>query len=226
MIRVGLVEDDAMVRDGLAQMLDAAPGFTCVAACGSSEDALRRFRRAKPEVVLMDIHLPGMSGDECVASLRTMLPGIMIVMLTVETDSARVFKSLRAGAVGYLVKHAAPAEILEAIRQVHQGGAPMSGEIARKVVMAFQNPAPTDSTITRLSPRELQVLRSLARGNRNKEVAREMGIEVGTVNTYVRHIYEKLHVRSRAEAVGRLLGDEEAPGRDPLTTASPRKPRT
>ncbi|MCW5559257.1 MAG: response regulator transcription factor [Verrucomicrobiae bacterium] len=206
MIRVALVEDNATVRSGLAQMLNTAPGFACVAACGSTEEALRRLRRAKPEVVLMDIHLPGASGIECVASLRTMLPGVMIIMLTVETDSHRVFESLRAGAVGYLVKHATPDEILGAIRQVHQGGAPMSGEIARMVVLAFQKPDPPNFPITRLSPRELQVLRSLARGNRNKEIATEMGVGVGTVNTYVRHIYEKLHVRSRAEAVGRLMG--------------------
>ena len=204
MIRVALVEDDATVRENLARLLDGNPSYTCVAACASSEEALRILPKVKPAVVLMDIHLPGRSGIECVAELRSAVPGVLVIMLTVETDSSRVFESLKAGAIGYLVKHATPAEILEAVRQVNCGGAPMSGEIARMVVTAFQEESSFELADATLSPRELTVLRSLSRGLRSKEIAEEMRITSGTVNTYIRHIYEKLHVRSRAEAVWRL----------------------
>jgi DNA-binding NarL/FixJ family response regulator len=127
-------------------------------------------------------------------------------MLTIEEDSERVFESLKSGATGYLVKHATPAEILEAISEVQRGGAPMSGSVARKVVTAFRQPAPENAGDLKLSEREEEVLRLLARGHRSKEIAEELGIGVGTVNTHIRHIYEKLHVRSRAEAVAKLKG--------------------
>jgi len=204
MIRVALVEDDAAVRLNLARLLDPGTGCSCVAACSSAEAALRELPAARPDVVLMDIHLPGRSGIECVASLHTLLPQAQVIMLTVETDSERVFDSMKAGATGYLVKHASPEEILAAIHEVHRGGAPMSGEIARRVVTAFRAPVPAAQMDTSLSPRESEVLRLLARGLRSKEIADQLGIGTGTVNTYVRHIYEKLHVRSRAEAVARL----------------------
>lgn len=204
MIRVALVEDDATVRENLARLLDGTPGCSCVAGCGSVEEALRVLPGVRPAVVLMDIHLPGRSGIDCVAELRSSMPGVLVIMLTVETDSSRVFESLKAGATGYLVKHATPAEIVEAVRQVHGGGAPMSGEIARMVVTAFQEAPSPDVPEAKLSPRELTVLRWLSRGLRTKEIATEMRITPGTVNTYIRHIYEKLHVRSRAEAVWRL----------------------
>jgi len=154
----------------------------------------------------MDIHLPGHSGIACVARLRTLLPQTHVIMLTIEEDSEQVFESLKAGATGYLVKHVAPREILEAVAEVHHGGAPMSSHIARKVVTAFRQPASGTGPDLRLSPREEEVLRLLARGHRSKEIADELGVGLGTVNTYVRHIYEKLHVRSRAEAVARLVG--------------------
>ncbi len=208
MIRIALVEDDAAVRENLARLLDADPGCSCVAACASAEEAVRVLSTARPEVVLMDIHLPGRSGIECLADLCVLLPGVHVIMLTVETDSRRVFESLKAGATGYLVKHATPEAILEAIREVHRGGAPMSGEIARMVVTAFRAPVQAGKTDESLSPRETEVLRLLARGLRSKEVADRLGIGTGTVNTYVRHIYEKLHVRSRAEAVARLISGE------------------
>jgi DNA-binding NarL/FixJ family response regulator len=204
-IRVAIVEDDRSVRENLAVLIDAAPGYCCVGACASAEEAWERLPALAPEVVLMDIHLPGRSGITCVARLKTMLPQTQVIMLTVEEDNERVFESLKAGASGYLVKHVRPEEILEAVAEVHNGGAPMSGHIARKVVSAFRQPVPSGEDGPPLSPREDEVLRLLAKGHRSKEIAEELGLGVGTVNTYVRHIYEKLHVRSRAEAVARYM---------------------
>ena len=204
-IRVGIVEDDRRVRENLALLIDSAPGFACVAACASAEEALKRLPDAQPQVVLMDIHLPGQSGLECVARLRRLMPETQVIMLTVEEDPEQVFESLKAGATGYLVKHVAPEEILEAVAEVHRGGAPMSSLIARRVVTAFREPSGTASSDETLSAREAEILRLLAKGNRSKEIADQLNISTGTVNTHVRHIYEKLHVRSRAEAVARYV---------------------
>lgn len=203
-IRVAIVEDDRSVRENLAVLLNAAPGFSCVASCASAEEAWQSLPAAVPEVVLMDIHLPGRNGIVCVARLRTLLPQTQVIMLTIEEDPEQIFESLKAGATGYLVKHVAPDEILSAISEVHGGGAPMSSHIARKVVTAFREPPKEGASEAALSPREEEVLRLLAKGHRSKEIAEELGVGLGTVNTYVRHIYEKLHVRSRAEAVARL----------------------
>lgn len=202
-IRVAIVEDDCSVRENLAALVDGTAGFSCVAGCDSAEAAWQRLPSLGPDVVLMDIHLPGRSGIACVERLRKLLPHTQIIMLTIEEDSERVFESLKAGATGYLVKHATPSEILDAISEVYRGGAPMSASVARKVVTAFRQPA-ADGDELQLSDRETEVLRLLARGHRSKEIAAELNIGVGTVNTHVRHIYEKLHVRSRAEAVARF----------------------
>ncbi|HEY9174190.1 MAG TPA: response regulator transcription factor [Verrucomicrobiae bacterium] len=204
-IRVGIVEDDRSVRENLAAWIDQTPGFSCVAACASAEEALKRLPNSAPDVVLMDIHLPGQSGITCVVRLRRVLPQTQVIMLTVEEDSEQVFESLKAGATGYLVKHVTPEEILEAVAEVHRGGAPMSSHVARRVVAAFQQPTRTEASEAQLSSREEEILRLLAKGARSKEIAERLGISVGTVNTHVRHIYEKLHVRSRAEAVARLV---------------------
>ena len=205
-IRVAIVEDDRLVRENLSLLIDAAPGFSCVGSCASAEEACEQLPEVAPEVVLMDIHLPGRSGISCVAGLRALLPRTQIIMLTIEEDSERVFESLKAGATGYLVKHVSPQEILEAVAEVHNGGAPMSSQVARKVVTTFrQAPAPAEPDL-RLSAREEEVLRLLAKGHRSKEIAEQLGVGPGTINTYVRHIYEKLHVRSRAEAVARFAG--------------------
>ena len=204
-IRVAMVEDDRAVRENLAVLIDAAPGFTCVDRCASAEEALARLPAIAPDVVLMDINLPGRNGIECVAQLRRLLARTQIIMLTVEEDEQRVFESLKAGATGYLVKSISPDEILEAIAEVHRGGAPMSSHIARLIVTTFRQPAAGGTGNLRLSPREEEILRLLARGNRSKEIADQLGIGTGTVNTYVRNIYEKLHVRSRAEAVARFF---------------------
>jgi len=205
-IRVAIVEDDSSVRENLAALIDGTDGFSCVASCATAEEAWQKLPPLAPEVVLMDIHLPGRSGIACVEKLRRLSPQTQVIMLTIEEDSERVFESLKSGATGYLVKHATPAEILEAISEVQRGGAPMSGSVARKVVTAFRQPAPENAGDLKLSEREEEVLRLLARGHRSKEIAEELGIGVGTVNTHIRHIYEKLHVRSRAEAVAKLKG--------------------
>jgi DNA-binding NarL/FixJ family response regulator len=203
-IRVAIVEDDRTVRENLALLIDQAPGFSCVGSCASAEEAWQRLPPIAPEVVLMDLHLPGRNGIACVGRLKELLRGTQIIMLTVEEDSELVFECLKAGATGYLVKHVGPDKILEAVTDVHNGGAPMSSHIAREVVSAFRRPQTAESQRLMLSPREEQVLHLLSKGYRSKEIADEMRVAVATVNTYVRHIYEKLHVRSRAEAVAKF----------------------
>jgi DNA-binding NarL/FixJ family response regulator len=205
-VRVAIVEDDQAVRENLALLIGSAPGFSCVASCVSAEEAWQKLPALAPDVVLMDIHLPGRNGIACVARLRQLLPQVHVIMLTIEEDSEQVFDSLKAGATGYLVKHIPPEEILEAVAEVHRGGAPMSSQVARKVVTAFRQAPAAENESARLSPREEEVLKLLAKGFRSKEIAEQLQVGVGTINTYVRHIYEKLHVRSRAEAVARFLG--------------------
>ncbi len=204
-IRIAIVEDDFAVRENLAVLIDHAPGFKCVARCESAEAAWKLLPEVLPDVVLMDIHLPGKSGIECVVRLRTLLPRTLVIMLTVEEDTEQVFEALKAGATGYLVKHASPEEILEAVAEVHRGGAPMSSHVARRVVNAFHDAPPSGATSLLIAHREQDILRLLAKGHRSKEIADELAIGIGTVNTHVRHIYEKLHVRSRAEAVARFV---------------------
>ena len=205
-IRVAIVEDDFLVRENLAELINGTEGFSCVASCATAEEAWQKLPLLAPEVVLMDIHLPGRSGIACVEKLRRLSPQTQVIMLTIEEDSERVFESLKSGATGYLVKHSTPAEILEAITEVQRGGTPMSGSIARKVVTAFRQPVQSGVGNLKLSEREEEVLLLLARGHRSKEIAEELSISVGTVNTYIRHVYEKLHVRTRAEAVAKLKG--------------------
>ena len=204
-IRVGFVEYDRSARENLALLIDSAPGFSCTAACGSAEEGLKRFSESAPDVVLMDIHLPGQSGIECVARLRRFLPQTQVIMLTVEEDSEQVFESLKAGATGYLVKHVEPEVILMAVSEVHGGGAPMSSHIARRVVRTFQQRTQDDAAGLELTAREEEVLRLLAKGSRSKEIADQLNIGPGSVESHVRRIYEKLHVRSRAEAVARYI---------------------
>jgi DNA-binding NarL/FixJ family response regulator len=204
-VHVAIVEDDASVRTNLAEFIQGTPGFACVAACASAEEALRALPLVEPDVALVDINLPGKSGVEFVREFRTFCPRTQVIMLTVEEDSRRVFESLKAGATGYLVKHVAPEDILAAIREVHGGGAPMSSQVARMVVGAFREPVSAKDKDFQLTERETEILRRLACGDRSKEIAEKLGIGVGTVNTHIRHVYEKLHVRSRAEAVARML---------------------
>jgi len=204
-IHVAIVEDNTSVRTSLAEFIHGTPGFACVAACASAEEALRVLPLAEPDVALVDINLPGKSGVEFVREFSRFRLRTQIIMLTVEEDSQRVFESLKAGATGYLVKHVPPEEILAAIREVHTGGAPMSSQVARMVVGAFREPVAAKMREVQLSGRESEILRLLARGDRSKEIAEKLGIGVGTVNTHIRHVYEKLHVRSRAQAVAHML---------------------
>ncbi len=201
MIKVSIVEDDSKLRETLTRYLAAQPGFICLSAYPNAEAALVDIPQAPPDVVLMDINLPGMNGIECAARLRQTLPSVKIIMLTVFEDSEQVFKALSAGAFGYLVKSIRPAKILEAIREVNAGGSPMSGNIARKVVQSFQAQAARSTETDVLSGREMDVLQALSKGHTYKQIAADLGISLGTVRTYIQRIYEKLHVHSHAEAV-------------------------
>jgi DNA-binding NarL/FixJ family response regulator len=204
-ISVSIVEDDNGVRTTLAKLIDSSPGFRCVSQHPSAEMALQDLPKAGPEVVLMDINLPGLNGVECARRLKPMLPGTQIIMLTVYQNSENIFKALEAGATGYLLKQTPPAELLAGIRDVRNGGSPMNSHIARKVVQSFQKPAAAVPDNDHLSPREAEVLDLLAKGYLYKEIAEQTGITYATVHTHIRHIYEKLQVRSRTEAVAKHL---------------------
>jgi DNA-binding NarL/FixJ family response regulator len=210
-IRVALVEDDPQVREGLASLITAAKGFECVAACASAEEALTQLLPLSPDVVLMDIHLPGMSGIECIRRLKKQQPRVQITMLTVFEDHDRIFQSLTAGASGYLLKQTPPKKLLEAIAELHQGGSPMSSQIARRVVEAFQRPSPSDQTGSNLTPREQEIVHLLAKGFLYKEIAGQLSLSVETVRTHLHRIYDKLHVHTRTEAVMKLYGKDVRP---------------
>jgi DNA-binding NarL/FixJ family response regulator len=202
-IAVSIVEDDGPAREILSDWIRHAPGFRCVSQFGNAEAALIKLQAEKPSVVLMDINLPGMSGIECVRQLKPQLPGTQFVMLTVYEDTDHIFNAMAAGASGYLLKQTPRDELLTAIKDVHAGGSPMTSNIARKVVQSFQRSAPHADESVNLSPREKEVLELLACGYLYKEIADQLGITVATVVTYIRRIYEKLHVRSRAQAVAK-----------------------
>ncbi len=208
MIKVAIVEDDKGIRESLEWLLESSPEFSCVAACGSAEEAWQVLEKAAPQVVLMDINLPARSGIECTVRLKEMLPSVQVIMITVYDDSEKVFNALRAGASGYILKRAAPEKILQAIREVHAGGVPMSGEIARKVLGTFREPAPAATPAAEeqnLSRREQEILELLAQGCSNKDIASKLSISVETVTWHLRHIYSKLHVRSRTQAALKFL---------------------
>jgi DNA-binding NarL/FixJ family response regulator len=209
-ISVSIVEDDAGVRASLARLIDGSPGFRCLSQHPSAESGLQDLPKANPEVVLMDINLPGLSGVECVRRLKPLLPQTQIIMLTVYQNTEHIFNALAAGATGYLLKQTPPTELLAAIRDVHGGGSPMSSHIARKIVQSFQKSVPPSRETENLSPREAEVLDLLAKGYLYKEIAEKTGLTYATVHTHIRHIYEKLHVRSRAQAVAKHLGQTQA----------------
>lgn len=204
-IKVSLVEDNQSIRQSLAEILESTPGFRMGNACVSGEEALRVLPANPSDVVLMDINLPRLNGIQCVRELKRCLPQTQFIMLTIEDDNQRVFESLQAGATGYLVKNVAPEKILAAIDEVHCGGSPMSSQIARMLVQTFQSNGSSFELGGNLTPREREILTLLTRGYRSKEVADELSIGIQTVHTHLRNIYEKLHVRSRAEAVARYL---------------------
>jgi DNA-binding NarL/FixJ family response regulator len=203
-IRVSIVEDDAGIRESLAILINGSVGFRCISTFANAETAMKLLPVDWPDVVLMDINLPNMSGIECLSKLKALRPALQIIMLTVYADNDKIFDSLKAGASGYLLKQTPPVEILAAIVDVHRGGSPISSSIARKLVQHFQQQR--SSTAEALSGREIEILEVIAKGHHNKEVAELLGISVETVRSHLRHIYEKLHVSSRTEAVLKYLG--------------------
>jgi DNA-binding NarL/FixJ family response regulator len=205
MIRIALVEDHPSYRETLTSLLNSSPGLSCVAACPNARTALDLLPSTQPDVILMDLHLPGENGLECIRSLRQHVPHARILMLTIEEHSTLVFAALRAGASGYLLKSADPSHLLDAIHDAHAGGAPMSATIARLVVESFHQPSPNGSELADLTQREAEVLAQLARGWTSKEIADALALSPHTILTHIRHIYEKLHVRSRTGAVTKWL---------------------
>jgi len=202
---IALVEDDKTVREGLQMLLNGSPGYSCIAAFGSGEEALKEIPKIMPDVVLMDINLPGINGIECILKMKVKDLPVLFIMLTVFEDADAIFRSLSAGACGYLLKNTPPAKLLEAIRDVYQGGSPMSGEIARKVVQSFQHPANKPDISTSLTKREEEILGLLSQGYFYKEIANTLSISTETVRTHIRNIYEKLQVRTRTEAILKYL---------------------
>lgn len=207
MTKVAIVEDNATLRKYLAEMIGNMPGQRCVCACASAEEAVVEIPAQEPDVVLMDIHLPGESGIACTARLREKMPDLQVIMLTVYKDIKMIFQALKAGACGYVLKRSDDQEILDAIAEVRAGGAPMTSEIARMVVRSFMEPtsAPDPAGTDQLSARELEILALVAEGCPNKEIASRLLISSGTVRTHLMHIYEKLHVRCRTEAAAKYL---------------------
>ncbi len=204
-ITVSIVEDSEQVRGTLARLINRADGFRCPSQYASAEAALEGLPRDRPDVVLMDINLPGINGVECVRRLKELLPDTQVVMLTVYEDTENIFNALAAGASGYLLKRTTSAELLAAIREVRQGGSPMTTHIARKVVQSFQKAGASAQPTENLSPREKEVLDCLSQGFLYKEIADKLNISYETVHTYIRRIYEKLQVRTRTEAVAKFL---------------------
>jgi DNA-binding NarL/FixJ family response regulator len=201
-IGVAIVEDDVPAREILADWIRSAEGFQMTGEYDDAETAIAELPHEKPSVVLFDINLPGMNGIECVRKLKPRLPDTQFLMVTVYEDANHIFNALSAGASGYLLKQMRRSELLDALKDVHAGGSPMSSQIARKVVQNFyRNETQNNGETVELSPREREVIELLARGYLYKEIASQLEISVQTVNTYIRRIYEKLHVRSRAQAV-------------------------
>ena len=203
-ITVSIVEDDPNLGEGLVRLLARTRDFRLLGSYRNGESALLEIPKNPPEVALMDINLPGIDGIECVRKLKETNPQIRVVMLTVYENPERIFKALTAGAIGYLLKHRPSTELLAAIRDAHHGGSPMSSQIARKVVQFFQSSPPAGDSED-LSAREKEVLDLLAKGYLIKEIADNLGLSFDTVRTYIRRIYEKMHVHSRSQAVAKYL---------------------
>lgn len=211
-VTVAIVEDNEEIARMLSRVVGRDEQMSCLCTCASGEEALEVLPKVRPNVVIMDLQLPGISGIECTARLRQLLPDSQVLVFTVYQDDDQVFNALKAGASGYLLKRSTPEEILEAIHDVHQGGAPMTGEIARKVVRSFRAPAEPamekgkdEKESEHLTPRQEEILGLLARGFVTKEIASELGISFDTVRFHLKEIYAKLHVRSRTEAVVKYL---------------------
>ena len=206
-IYVGIVEDDRSLREGLGLLISATPGFACSQMFGSVEEALRNLGGGEslPDILLLDIHLPGMLGSDGVKLFREKFPAMQVLMLTIYAEQDKIFESICNGACGYLLKKTPPAKLLEAIREAHEGGAPMSPEIARKVVTLFQATKPPEKPEEQLTVQEIKLLQLLADGHSYQSAAGQLAISVNTVRNYIRSIYEKLHVHSKNEAVSKAL---------------------
>jgi DNA-binding NarL/FixJ family response regulator len=211
-LKIALVEDKPDVRESWLKLINSFPDFDCICVCGSGEEALRNIPPLQPDVVLMDIFLPRMSGIECTARLKELLPQVQIVILTAVDDDEIVFLALEAGADGYLLKRTKPSDLRAALLDVRSGGAPMSSEVARRVVESFRQRARNRNETVHLTVREEEILVLLAKGYANKEIAEHISMSVDTVRTHLKHIYEKMHVRSRAEAVARYMSSKPQAG--------------
>jgi DNA-binding NarL/FixJ family response regulator len=204
MIKIAIVEDDVRFRKSLSRVVESNPENACIAIYGNGGEALEGIPRKRPELVIMDLNLPDMSGTDVIARLKPVLPDLSIIVLTVYNDADNIFKALRAGASGYLLKQATAQEILEAIAEAQRGGAPMTSEIARKVIAAFHEPTPPEVPAEALAPREKEILDYVAQGYANKEIADTLQLTTGTVCWYLHEIYRKLHVHSRVQAVNKM----------------------
>lgn len=216
-IGVAIVEDSRTIRESLQRMISEAAGLRCDWAASSGEQALVEAARQRPDVILMDIHLPNMSGIECTSRIKQSFPDTEIIMLTVYEDNDKIFKALQAGACGYLLKRTPPERLLQAVREVKQGGAPMTSEIARRLVETFRHPPNTKAGSyggVSLTQREREVLNLISRGYANKEVADQLSITVETIRYHLKNVYDKFHVHSRTEAVVKFLGMEPGENRD------------
>lgn len=207
-LKIALVEDKADLRDSWSKLINSFSDFSCDCVCSSGEEALRIIPAVQPDAVLMDIFLPRMSGIECTARLKELLPKTQIVILTAVDDNELVFMALQAGADGFLLKRTKPADLRAALLEVTRGGAPMTSEIARRVVESFRRPLKLHGQTVRLSAREEEVLILLSKGYSNKEIAEQLSLSVETIGSHLKHIYEKMHVRSRAEAVAQYMTDK------------------
>ncbi|MGH7940467.1 MAG: response regulator [Limisphaerales bacterium] len=205
MISVSIVDDEKKLCQSVASFLNGSQGFRCVSMYGNAEAALKHLPSEPPDVVLMDINMAGIDGIECVKRLKGLIPQSQILMFTVYEDTEQIFKALAAGATGYLLKRREPEELLQALRDVHAGGSPMSNSIARKVVASFQKADRTGEKDSLLTTREQRVLDLLAQGLAYKQIGDQMSISINTIRTHLRHIYEKLHVQSRTAAVAKYF---------------------
>jgi DNA-binding NarL/FixJ family response regulator len=209
MISVAIVEDNRTLREGFETHINRTPDMQCICACSTVSDAVNRIPESDPDVILMDVQLPDGTGIECTAKIKELLPDVQIVVVTVYADSDRIFQALQAGACGYLLKRATPKRIIEAIREAHEGGVPMTPEIARKLIGQFRAPAQAAAEVETLTSREAEVLQLVTQGMANKEIADRMNVSVNTVKWHLRHIYDKLHVNSRVEAVIKFKNQQQ-----------------
>ena len=209
MIKVSIVEDNELIREGLFHLINGSEGFLCLGSYSSAEKAISDIPYNLPNVVLMDLNLPGMSGVECIKKLKEKYEELLILVLTIFEDNDQIFNSLVAGASGYILKKTPPAELLKAIQDIFNGGAPMSDQVARKVVNTFHNSSESAAEKTKLSKRESEILSLLAKGFHDKEIADTLYISFETVRTHLKNIYKKLHVRSRTEALLKYLRNKK-----------------